>query len=96
MDVGQHVEHLVVVQHSGVQTQATLNLLGQDLKICSQKARWSRQRQWLIAPRWSLAERMELAVAIGDIGQAPKVEDLAQSKELSGKRTPLLGKHHLL
>jgi hypothetical protein len=35
VDIGQHVEHLAMVQHGGVQTQTTPNLLGQDLKICS-------------------------------------------------------------
>ena len=39
VDVGQHVEHLVMVQHGGVRTQTMSDLLGQDLEICSQEAR---------------------------------------------------------
>ena len=80
MDVGQHVEHLAVVQHGGMRTQTTPNLLGHDLEINSQEDQWSRQHRGLAAHRWSLVEQVELTIAFGDVGQAHKVEDLARSE----------------
>ena len=60
-----------------------LDLVSQNLEICSQKFRQRGQCQGLIA-RWrSLMEWTKLAVAVGDVGQAPKVEDLARSEGAS-------------
>jgi hypothetical protein len=54
----------------------------EDPEICSQEA---QQRGWcrgLVARRCSLLKWVELVVAVDDIGQAPKVEDLARSKSV--------------
>jgi hypothetical protein len=80
VDIGQHVEHLAVVRYSGVWAQTVPDLSGQDLEIHSQKS-WRRRQRWeLVAHRCSRIERTKLAVAVNDVGQAPKVEDLAQGE----------------
>jgi hypothetical protein len=68
VDIGQHVEHLAPVRHYGVWTQTAPELLGYDLEICSQEARWRGQCQELAASRRSPIERMKLAIAVGDVG----------------------------
>jgi hypothetical protein len=67
------------------------DLLVQDLKICSQKSwRWGRHQE-LVAHWCGPIEWTELAVGVGDVGQAPKVEDwpgvmaLAVMKNSPGK-----------
>jgi hypothetical protein len=56
------------------------DLSGEDLEICFQKACRKGRHQGLVARQHNLIEWVELTVAIDDIGQAPKVEDLARSE----------------
>ena len=56
------------------------DLVNQNLEICSQKS-WRRGRcQGLISYQCNLMEWTKLTVVVGDVSQAPKVEDLAQSE----------------
>jgi hypothetical protein len=76
VDVGQHVEHLVVVRH-GVQAQIVPDLTSQNLEISSQESWRRRWHRGLVACQCSPVEWMKLIVGVGDVGQSPKVEDLA-------------------
>ena len=54
--------------------------MGQNLEICSQESWRRRRRQGLVARRCNPMKWTKLAMAVGDVGQAPKVEDLARSE----------------
>ena len=76
----------MAIRHGGVQAHTVWDLSGQDLKICSQKFYRRGQRWQLVAHRRSPMEWTKLAVVVDDIGQAPKVEDLAQSEGVGHDR----------
>jgi hypothetical protein len=83
MNIGQHVEHLVTVRYGGVRAQTVPDLLGQDLEIYS-RGPWRRGRcRGLVACRHNPVEWTKLTVAVSDVGQTPKVEDLAPSEGMA-------------
>ena len=84
VDIRQHVEHLAALRQDGVWAQTESDLPGEDLEVHSQEARRRIRRRGLNAHRHGLLEGVKFTAAVGNVGQAPKVENLARSEGADG------------